>query len=104
MNYVIRAQNAPWYRGIELRLTDPDQLVRVKDIVFEKITEADAAVEHRAPFLLDQVHAQTLMDDLWHCGIRPTEGSGSAGALAATERHLSDLRTIALHALKISKP
>lgn len=38
--------------------------------------------------------AQQLMDDLWHCGLRPSEGSGSAGALAATERHLEDMRRL----------
>ncbi len=38
--------------------------------------------------------AQQLIDDLWDCGLRPSEGSGSAGQLAATERHLKDMRTI----------
>lgn len=38
--------------------------------------------------------AQELMDDLWRCGLRPSEGSGSAGALAATQRHLEDMRTL----------
>lgn len=45
--------------------------------------------------------AQLLMDDLWMAGIRPTEGSGSAGSLAATQRHLEDMRTIAFEKLKI---
>ena len=43
--------------------------------------------------------AQQLMDDLWRCGLRPTEGSGSAGSLAATERHLADMTRIAGAAL-----
>jgi len=46
--------------------------------------------------------AQQLMDELWRCGIRPTEGSGSAGSLAATERHLEDFRKIAFKQLKIN--
>lgn len=41
---------------------------------------------------LDATAAQVLMDDLWACGIRPTEGAGSAGALAATQRHLEDTK------------
>ena len=45
--------------------------------------------------------AQQLMDELWRCGIRPSEGSGSAGSLAATERHLEDFRKIAFNQLKI---
>lgn len=44
--------------------------------------------------------AQRLMDELWNIGIRPTEGTGSAGSLAATERHLADMRRIALEALE----
>lgn len=38
--------------------------------------------------------AQRLMDELWRCGLRPSEGSGSAGSLAATERHLKDMQSI----------
>jgi len=45
--------------------------------------------------------AQALMDRLWACGLRPTEGSGSAGALAATERHLADLRTLVEKSYKL---
>jgi hypothetical protein len=45
--------------------------------------------------------AQALMDRLWACGLRPTEGRGSAGALAATESHLSDLRTLVEKAYKV---
>ncbi len=47
-----------------------------------------------APVSIDQVEAQQLMDDLWQCGIRPTEGSGSAGAMAAQTRHLEDMRKL----------
>lgn len=44
--------------------------------------------------------AQSLMDDLWECGLRPSEGTGSVGAmapqfeLAATQRHLEDMRKL----------
>jgi hypothetical protein len=38
--------------------------------------------------------AQQLMDELWNCGLRPTEGTGSAGAMAATQAHLQDMRTL----------
>lgn len=43
---------------------------------------------------LDPAAAQELMDSLWQCGLRPTDGSGSAGALAATQEHLADMRSI----------
>lgn len=40
------------------------------------------------------------MDELWTCGLRPSEGTGSAGSLAATERHLKDMQVIAMGLLK----
>lgn len=43
-------------------------------------------------FSLRDEQAQNLMDELWRIGLRPSEGSGSAGSLAATERHLADMR------------
>lgn len=47
-----------------------------------------------APIRLDQIAAQELMDQLWTAGLRPSEGKGSAGSLAATERHLEDMRAL----------
>lgn len=41
------------------------------------------------------------MDALWHCGLRPSEGTGSAGSLAATEKHLKDMRAIAFDLLQM---
>lgn len=47
-------------------------------------------------FRIQREAGQELMDELWRVGLRPSEGSGSAGALAAVERHLADMRAIAL--------
>lgn len=44
--------------------------------------------------------AQQLMDELWQCGLRPSEGTGSAGSLAATERHLKDMQAVAMGLLR----
>ena len=56
------------------------------------------------PFLrIEKPQAQKLMDDLWDCGLRPSEGSGSAGAMKKTEKHLEDMRTIVFHKLGIDK-
>lgn len=54
-------------------------------------------------FILEPTQAQQLMDDLWTCGIRPTEGKGSAGCLAATENHLKDMRAIAFFQTGLDK-
>jgi hypothetical protein len=36
----------------------------------------------------------TLCAGCQACGLRPSEGTGSAGALAATERHLKDMQRL----------
>jgi hypothetical protein len=43
---------------------------------------------------MTQDEAQSLIDELWVIGLRPSEGTGSAGALAATQRHLEDMRAL----------
>ena len=43
---------------------------------------------------IGELEAQALMDRLWMAGFCPTEGSGSAGALAATQNHLEDMRCL----------
>ena len=55
-------------------------------------------------FEIESAAAQQLMDQLWQCGFRPTEGTGSAGSLAATQKHLEDMRAIAFAGLKATKP
>lgn len=91
MKASIRAHSAPWHMAIELSIFSDDRKTRVKEIVLE---ERDQNFEHAPSFSLDLDQAQTLMDDLWHSGIRPTNGSGSAGAMRAVERHLEDMRTL----------
>lgn len=60
-------------------------------IVRQSTDDAD----YHAPVLsLNLTEAQNLMDQLWFCGLRPSEGTGSAGALAATQAHLEDVRVI----------
>jgi hypothetical protein len=54
---------------------------------------------------LNPTNAQRLMDELWTCGLRPSEGTGSAGALAATQAHLKDMQTLTFKMLaEITKP
>ena len=58
--------------------------------------------EHVLPFCtLSKDEAQILMDDLWQTGLRPSEGTGSAGSLKATQNHLADLKTILFHKMGI---
>jgi len=91
MKVFIRAQSTPWNAGVSILVGSPDGKTVVKEIVMERHEEF---TERKPSFLMEMDVAQTLMDDLWNCGLRPTEGSGSAGALRATERHLEDMRTL----------
>lgn len=51
-------------------------------------------IEGPPAFSLEPEDAQKFMDELWDCGLRPTEGVGSAGAMAAVQRHLEDMRQL----------
>jgi len=62
----------------------------------ETITTIDVSedVQIRPVVSMHATHAQELMDSLWQAGIRPTEGVGSAGAMAAVQEHLKDMRRL----------
>src|SRR5690349_15334673 len=76
-----------------------NSLWRITGLTMECVTPENEVVAS-PPFLrLNETTAQVLMDSLWECGIRPTDGAGSAGAMAATERHLKDMQTIAFDLL-----
>lgn len=91
---IVRAQTQPWRSGVELLFVSADRKTIVKDIIFERLPDDAFAAEPESAFKLSMDESQTLMDDLWACGLRPTEGTGSAGSLAATERHLADMRAL----------
>lgn len=48
--------------------------------------------------------AQQLMDALWDVGVRPAQGHGSSGQLAATLKHLEDMRAMAFSTLAVEAP
>jgi len=61
------------------------------NVTFEQRPECDMAP---VAMSVSDSEAQELMDRLWSNGFRPSEGSGSVRALAATERHLADMRKL----------
>ena len=65
-----------------------------KPLVFRELGESDFGIEQPHTFTVEIECAQQLMDELWRVGIRPTNGAGSTGQLAATERHLNDMRAL----------
>jgi len=97
----IHAQAQSFRRGIDLIIAgnaneNGDRLIALPP-AFEIVPDHLMA----SPTLsITNEAGQALMDELWACGIRPTEGSGSAGSLAATERHLKDMQSIAFGLLE----
>ncbi len=93
MTTVVRAQEQPWRAGISLAVISktPEKSFCAKPLVLEEIKDGEAI----EPFMtIWPKEAQLLMDDLWHCGIRPSSGEGSVGQLGATQKHLEDMRTL----------
>jgi len=88
------ARREQWNCGISLyarQVTREGEHFMAQPLVMaphERFTQA-------TPFaMVDIEQAQQLMDELWQCGLRPSEGTGSAGSLRATERHLEDMRKL----------
>lgn len=97
----IFAQRAIWKNCIEVLVVANEGQGRksvAKPLTLEPVENGE--VIGQPTMNLRPEEAQLLMDELWRCGLRPTEGTGSAGSLAATERHLSDMQHIAMGLLK----
>jgi hypothetical protein len=90
----IRCRTADWRGSIEIRarIRLGQGWAYMKPAEFDVIVSDGGYIDPSLVLPIDD--AQRLMDELWNCGLRPTEGSGSAGALAATQRHLEDMRAL----------
>lgn len=97
------AQRNHW-GGIEIRmmcvLLPGNTPAAAKYIEFAEAKEGDYV---EPALVLDRETGQQLIDELWRAGLRPTEGAGSVGQLASTERHLADMREIAFFKLGIGE-
>lgn len=99
----ITVDRQPWTQAIELRLGVEDENGNY-DVATGLTMERAVEGNRVDPFVsLKPEVAQQLMDELWHAGIRPAQGEGSAGQAQAMQRHLDDMRTITFHALKVPK-
>jgi hypothetical protein len=99
METLIRAQRELWNDTIAIHMAErkPFGLFVAQTATF---TEQPEGSFHE-PFLrLQLADAQRLMNELWDCGLRPSEGTGSAGSLKETEKHLTDMQRIAFMLLE----
>lgn len=100
METLIHARrDLPFSDAVEIHLAERKELGLYVAQPATFIAQADG--EFMRPFLRLGMHdAQRLMDELWGCGLRPSEGTGSAGSLRATEKHLADMQRIAFMMLE----
>lgn len=89
-----RAERSGWQRRVHFWVVDRgnQQTAVAEPLTFRFVDNRNEMTD--PSFTVEDDEAQQLMDELWRCGLRPTEGSGSAGSLAATERHLEDMRRL----------
>ena len=90
----VYANLSPWNRYVEFLLVqkiDGERYI-AKPVEMKQVSGENV---EDPTFRLGMDEAQELIDQLWNCGLRPSEGSGSAGSLAATQKHLEDMRKIA---------
>lgn len=95
MNISMRARKRIDFQTVEILIatTHPTYAVMSK-LEFTK-PEEGLAIDRSSFIALADMEAQVLMDDLWACGVRPTEGAGSAGAMRRAEAHITDLQKVA---------
>ena len=97
--------NKPYYMGIQVhaRVQQGEGMAYAQPIEWKVEDRANLGLTISPIFEFENQSAQSFMDQLWACGVRPSEGTGSAGSLKATENHLSDMRKIAFRGLKINE-
>ncbi len=83
--------NIDLYLWVTNYMNGEKQTSVAKNIEFENINTGEEAMPIARLCLSE---AETLMNELWKAGVRPTNGEGSVGQLGATERHLEDMRTL----------
>jgi hypothetical protein len=94
MRWGTRAINLYFYEKLS-----GNKIAVSSNLIFETVDEFDAIPMDS--IVLPVEVAQELMDSLWQCGLRPSEGTGSAGALKATENHLKDLQELSKRLLSL---
>jgi len=98
----IRADKGPYFRKrISLLICEEDTRGQVTAIVkgpltLHSVTPSEMCCETSDNDILslEPEAAEQLMDELWACGIRPSNGEGSTGQLAAVNRHLEDMKKL----------
>lgn len=87
----ISAMRLAWDETIQLAIMTADRKNYMFEARFQK-REDGVAIPSEALMRMEIRDAQSLMDELWDCGIRPTSGAGSAGAMTMAQEQIKSLR------------
>ena len=93
----IRVQRESWGPGLHVYIQGEQCAKHVylaAGFVVDQRTKEEASTEPYLPRMTDN-RAQELMDELWRCGIRPSDGRRTDEAMGALGAHLEDMRKIA---------
>jgi len=90
------AHDSPMKNGVDFYLAErsPDDagLAAVAAPVELRAIDPGGPPPEGPTFSLHREHVQALVDRLWSLGFRPSEGTGSVGALAQAEAHIKSLK------------
>ena len=92
----ISAIRRPEWRKIEVAIVDVSTSGKVSvasQITFTEVEEG-AYLSNGSTLSLDFDAATRLMDDLWGCGVRPTDQRDRSGEVGAMKEHIVDLRKV----------
>lgn len=92
----IFVQPVPWDYNVEVLIAGTNVRTGKRAYVpkLDWIEVVEPGLSYGPTLRLTMETSQILMDDLWKCGLRPSEGTGSAGSLKATENHLKDMQQL----------
>lgn len=82
-------------------ITASDKIAVAQPVEFKVLSEKESVIEGAHALVLKRDDLQSLIDELWNVGIRPSEGTGSAGQLAATQAHLKDMQRLVFEPPKV---
>ncbi len=106
-NIEIVAFDRPWNDDIAVLVRGDDRsggILRTIAAAGMEFVEIPVGGQMPTATAISRQAAQRLIDSLWTCGLRPTQGRQSEGVTLAQARHLDDMRSIAFAKLKIERP
>jgi len=83
-------KQGPWSKRIDVHIRIGEYIAQ--PLLMKKPNNLD--IIQKPTFSLDYETCQEIVDSLWNFGFRPSEGTGSAGSLKATQNHLEDMRKL----------